>query len=841
MDDEEDDFITYGTPLPELEDEVTARKKTARELQVRDEKGRQRFHGAFTGGFSAGYFNTVGTKEGWAPSSFISSRGKAAERKQQNPEDFMDEEDFGEFGISTRKIHTTSNFQDFSEREVKKRRTADVDSIIPGEAPLKDIIKPVNDSIGVQILNKLGWKVGQGIGPRVKKYSSGTKIYGCSPYPDATVPEEEDSIALGFTFAPEDTEAILYQPKDNYFGLGYTGLSRQSVLDARFDTFSPTTTKSFLAKDKKKLTISGQAFGVGAFEDDDEDIYSKDDMSQYDFSELSGKSLDDSIKETGSKHMIGSSSGVIEGFHLASHPPTVKKHYPAPTLPSNFRPIHTVPQITHSHAITHDRTSRHALSADERSLLLGEKKFQLNASQKTEKNFESQQSIRTPLTQEQKLPSFRPFPNDLSKQERYEEYLKLKSTGELEKLKQPSSMTEWEKQQELEEFARAAVLFKPSSSALLSSKFESKSHLSVEHEVMSALKKLKDKEIKPTVENRKLVGSSNRKTVEWHPASLLCKRFNVPNPFPNSSESGVPHFQKDKSSLFENLSFTNDKPEKCDNPVISVGVPNSALEKSVSMNTEDTAKDTWKEKDFIQVIPVKNNEEQSSENKRPPIDLFKDIFENSSSEDENLDAKQKRKEELAFRPETEVQSTSLLSSQTTVICDKVTLSSNNNDTTKSISQTPSSNKRIGFGVFENLDLDALNQRTRVKESSVTKNLETKEPETFVEKLNVKDAKESIDHDSQCVTKLPDEFYGPELPPNYCGTSSSNSARTDFHRHSKHKVKHKHKHKHKYKNSKKRKKKKSSRKTSNEESSESDEDIPPAIIIEKLMKIQKIRK
>ena len=32
--------------------------------QVVDEKGRRRFHGAFTGGFSAGYFNTVGSKEG---------------------------------------------------------------------------------------------------------------------------------------------------------------------------------------------------------------------------------------------------------------------------------------------------------------------------------------------------------------------------------------------------------------------------------------------------------------------------------------------------------------------------------------------------------------------------------------------------------------------------------------------------------------------------------------------------------------------------------------------------------------------------------------------------------
>jgi G patch domain-containing protein 1 len=30
--------------------------------EVTDEQGRRRFHGAFTGGFSAGYYNTVGSK-----------------------------------------------------------------------------------------------------------------------------------------------------------------------------------------------------------------------------------------------------------------------------------------------------------------------------------------------------------------------------------------------------------------------------------------------------------------------------------------------------------------------------------------------------------------------------------------------------------------------------------------------------------------------------------------------------------------------------------------------------------------------------------------------------------
>lgn len=46
-------------------DEPLRKPVPLHEQTVKDEKGRyQRFHGAFTGGFSAGYFNTVGSKEG---------------------------------------------------------------------------------------------------------------------------------------------------------------------------------------------------------------------------------------------------------------------------------------------------------------------------------------------------------------------------------------------------------------------------------------------------------------------------------------------------------------------------------------------------------------------------------------------------------------------------------------------------------------------------------------------------------------------------------------------------------------------------------------------------------
>ncbi len=58
-----------------------------------DTQGRRRFHGAFTGGFSAGYFNTVGSEEGFQAGQYHSSRGRRAAPVEQPLSKFMDEED----------------------------------------------------------------------------------------------------------------------------------------------------------------------------------------------------------------------------------------------------------------------------------------------------------------------------------------------------------------------------------------------------------------------------------------------------------------------------------------------------------------------------------------------------------------------------------------------------------------------------------------------------------------------------------------------------------------------------------------------------------------------------
>ena len=80
-------FHHLGHGLPLLLDEDTGRElvksSRKREDDVFKIDGKRRFHGAFTGGFSAGHWNTVGSEEGWAPQEFKSSRKEKNTNKMQ--------------------------------------------------------------------------------------------------------------------------------------------------------------------------------------------------------------------------------------------------------------------------------------------------------------------------------------------------------------------------------------------------------------------------------------------------------------------------------------------------------------------------------------------------------------------------------------------------------------------------------------------------------------------------------------------------------------------------------------------------------------------------------------
>ncbi len=75
-DSDDETYVTLGRPfelLETAEDVQKAKSRKDKDQFVTDSQGRRRFHGAFTGGFSAGYYNTVGSKEGekYIPQLFV--------------------------------------------------------------------------------------------------------------------------------------------------------------------------------------------------------------------------------------------------------------------------------------------------------------------------------------------------------------------------------------------------------------------------------------------------------------------------------------------------------------------------------------------------------------------------------------------------------------------------------------------------------------------------------------------------------------------------------------------------------------------------------------------------
>ncbi|KAF4780630.1 hypothetical protein HER10_EVM0000143 [Colletotrichum scovillei] len=207
--------VAFGTPLPPLGPEVRddGAYIPVHKQEVRDEHGRRRLHGAFTGGWSAGYFNTVGSKEGWTPSTFVSSRTNRQKNEprtsRQRPEDYMDEEDLADTA-ATQNIQTTDPFSSLGASSHNRRHASD----------FTGLARVSGDTMGLKLLRKMGWKDGQGIGPKVRR----TARLG--------VMTSTQDVASGNThlFAPDDVNMIEFDRKRNRQGLGFIGEQKLSQL-----------------------------------------------------------------------------------------------------------------------------------------------------------------------------------------------------------------------------------------------------------------------------------------------------------------------------------------------------------------------------------------------------------------------------------------------------------------------------------------------------------------------------------------------------------------------------------------------------------------------------------
>ncbi|KAF4592842.1 hypothetical protein EYR38_008546 [Pleurotus pulmonarius] len=514
-------FCLIGTPLPLLEkSKDTGEFVPLWKQEVRDEKGRKRLHGAFTGGFSAGYFNTVGSKEGWTPATFVSSRNDRAKAKAARPEDFMDEEDLQEIRDS-KKIVDTTDEMDLTAGLRSSKDELETDSI--AGALEASMLPAPQDSAGARILKKMGWKIGQGIGPRVswRDRQQQDAQAAHNSIPSTSIPEDDEE-ASKHSYARRDTTVLAVTRKDNSHGLGYRpGMSLNESLG---DNGAGPSSGPRLAA----------GFGLGALNDADEDdldiyelhsthskrrtAYDALDRHDEDKTAVSQRGMMHLLvlllshyilfpnffkRKTAGSQIFEDGKPVLPGFILSDKPVAEDRWFPLPDPPPGWRPdpkrVWDKDKENRSGVQAPPPPAGHGkwrptMAADTRGTILGETPLPSAPRSvfdyMSQKDAERLKNIVTgkgtappgapapardeinitrldPHIAQAALNGFQPFTTDPVKQARYNAYLQTQispdSTVELVPLPD-QNISEFNK--ELSDYAKAAQIFKPISGAM---------------------------------------------------------------------------------------------------------------------------------------------------------------------------------------------------------------------------------------------------------------------------------------------------------------------------------------------------------------------------------------
>ncbi|XP_066289744.1 G patch domain-containing protein 1-like [Branchiostoma lanceolatum] len=483
--------------------------------------------------------------------------------------------------------------------------------------------------------------------------------------------DEDDPFAQGLEFAPKDVLPMSYQPKDNMHGIGYRGLVPTDFLEPSCNVSHSTARSGPRGKG-----IKGQAFGVGAFEEEDADIYTTDSMANYDFSAAGVEVDTHTHKHTRHGHPVSSiEAKAPEGFLLSARAAEPKQVFPPPVVPRDFKPLHTFSSAERGETRP---GGRHTLTALQRAQALGEKPpteqmsvFDLISTSDKEaiKTTQLQKHVpaaapappvpptppvppaapavhadRQGLHQSEQTTAttagnFRPFSRDAAKQQRYEEYVRAaKSAAKDPMPATPPGMTEWEREREREEFVRAYRLYQPLH-GMMADRFTREKHQDQPH-TPSQEGEVSDK---AQAAGMKMFGRLTRDRMEWHPDKLLCRRFNVPNPYPESTVVGLCTLRKEKYTF---ATFLNMSVESSSSGQAASTATNST-EKETPARSQEVNKTVGGgegrgvlsylcESEDVPSVSGQDSlqegvsKEQEKEGDKPPLDLFKAIFQSSS-------------------------------------------------------------------------------------------------------------------------------------------------------------------------------------------------------------------
>ncbi|CEO58860.1 hypothetical protein PMG11_03558 [Penicillium brasilianum] len=712
-------YAFYGTPLPPLEagGRDDGSYMPVWKQEVTDERGRKRLHGAFTGGFSAGYFNTVGSKEGWTPATFVSSRQNRArdakQTTQQRPEDFMDEEDLREQEES-RQLQTVEGFAGFGLTDADATR----------RAGLMDLLKTGGETMGVKLLKRMGWREGQGIGPKVRRRAN----------LDESTASRSEGAEQTYLFAPENPPMVSFIRKNDFKGLGFEGETRLEAPDTTRDGQHEDSDSFFgdrLSMDKKSKSKTKAkdsrrgGFGVGILNDtgsDDEDPYSLGPQIAYSKT-IGGDKKKKKAKAEGGKPTIASANPLLDtkpvfiskkaaaarttgsfrkcrdgrlpldGFVLADSLSGLSisdKKYEPPQIPEGWKSTKQATKSERevsSYVSTADAAKASLLDPTKRAAALGEaqlpgksifdwmtpeareriakltgntnlppalgekapKGFEISDAQKRKDLWDlvpklDKQTAVQALTRA--VSGWMPYSEDENKRARYRKFLEVRAEvrDSLPDRVPGSSTDDWVN--EMQEFARAAEVFKPMTGVMASRFTSASSGPKVASDAPdrpgeSPLSRPIEKPDSPAVAAAKIgmFGQMTRSSISFYPSRLLCKRFNVkppdhvqldPGEHPGGSVSGP-------GTRFQSGGYQTDAAapkELVSQEVMNMILMESGRQPQPPVASPDTAGSSGQpavEPPPVRVVEPERNEALEAE--RPGDAVFKAIFGSDDEED----------------------------------------------------------------------------------------------------------------------------------------------------------------------------------------------------------------
>ncbi|KAL7924205.1 hypothetical protein ACQKWADRAFT_319713 [Trichoderma austrokoningii] len=536
------------------------------------------------------YFNTVGSKEGWTPATFVSSRTNRHKDEpaslQQRPEDYMDEEDLAD-AAEAQTLKTAQAFAGLGSSTQDELRAGG----------LMGLFRADGDTMGLKLLRRMGWKDGQGIGPKIRR---GARL-DLGAKSNSTDGETH-------LFAPDNVEVMRFVHKTDRKGLGHSGqgklssLRHESKADSDEEGQGQDGVLSILSRGGPKKKSQRSGIGIGILNDtgsDDEDPYEIGPKIKYN-RVVGGDKKKKGKKSSASANPLLKNAPVfipktsrvggslrrcqdgrlpLDGFALAAAMEdltiTLSKYAPPP-VPADWKSAKTTAN-NESKAAAYISAAEAAkastLDAKSRAAILGEKALPgksvfdyISAASREKLAAASGRADLPPglgevpegyaLSEEERqtmlweqVPKLDretaiaaiarglrgPYADNEVKRARYKRYLEHHTNLNSPLPERTSGMSDDEFLQEMTEFYNCARIFKPMT-GFMASRFTTAKAPHVigadptqEKELVSAPQ---PKTLDPAEEAAKMgmFGNLTRSVQDFYPTQLLCKRFNVKPP-----------------------------------------------------------------------------------------------------------------------------------------------------------------------------------------------------------------------------------------------------------------------------------------------------------------------